>query len=131
MVLLSRFIIRAGGFGFIVEVSDCFLYAAKAYLGLPLLSAFEPGNTFVFRRRIIRLNVSSVEAVSRLCSRPEVGFSIVEAVMVDMVNDERVRRIYYFGVHLNSVFVLVYGIPDTTSSIKGASTLAGIPFVFA
>ncbi len=48
-----------------------------------------------------------------------------------MVNDERIRRIYYFAVHLNSAFFLVYGIPDTTSSIKGASTLAGIPFVFA
>ncbi len=34
-------------------------------------------------------------------------------------------------MHLNSAFSFAYGVPDTTSSIKGASTLAGIPFVFA
>lgn len=51
--------------------------------------------------------------------------------MVDMVNDERIGRIYYFTVHLNSAFSFAYGVPDTTSSIKGASTFAGIPFVFA
>ena len=51
--------------------------------------------------------------------------------MVDMVNDERIRRIYYLAVHLNSAFSFAYGVPDTTSSIKGASTFAGIPFVFA
>ena len=33
-------------------------------------------------------------------------------------------------MHLNRAFSFVYGVPDTTSSIKGASTFAGIPFVF-
>ncbi len=131
MVFLCGFVICFCGFDFIVEISDCFLYAVKAYLGLPLLSAFEPGNTLVFRRRILWLDVLSVEAVSRLCSRREVCFSIVEAVMVDMVNDERIGRIYYFAVHLNSAFFFAYGVPEATSGIKGASTFAGIPFVFA
>jgi hypothetical protein len=39
--------------------------------------------------------------------------------MVDMVNDERIRRGYYFAVHLNSVFFFVYFIPDRTRCIKG------------
>jgi len=119
-MLPCRFVVCFCGFDFVVEVSDCFLYAAKAYLGLPLLSAFEPGNTLVFRRRILWLDVLSVEAVSRLCSRPEVGFSIVEAVTVDMVNNKRIGRVYYLSVHLNSAFPFVYGVPDTTSGIKGA-----------
>ena len=50
--------------------------------------------------------------------------------MVYMVNDERIRRGYYFAVHLYCAFFLVYAVPGTTGGVKGARALASIPFVF-
>ncbi len=65
-----------------------------------------------------------------MCSRPEVCFSIVEAVMVDMVNDERMWRVYYLSVHLNTEAFFVFPSPDSSAGVKGVYALHGIPFVF-
>jgi hypothetical protein len=48
-----------------------------------------------------------------------------------MVNDERIRRIYYLSVHLNTDAFFVYAGPDSSGGIKGVYGLDGIPFVFA
>ena len=48
MIELCGFVIRAGGFDFIVEKSNGFALAVKAYPDLPYLSVFVPGYAFVF-----------------------------------------------------------------------------------
>ena len=44
----SGFVIRAGGLDFIVEKTNGFALAVKAYPDLPYLSVFVPGYAFVF-----------------------------------------------------------------------------------
>ncbi len=48
-----------------------------------------------------------------------------------MVNDERIGRIYYLSVHLNTDAFVVYPGPDSSGGIKGVYGLDGLPFVFA
>jgi len=47
-----------------------------------------------------------------------------------MVNDERIRRVYYLSVHLNTDAFFVYPGPDSSGGIKGVSAFDDIPFVF-
>ena len=49
MVFLGGFIICAGGLDFIVEISDEFVFAVKAYLDIPFLLGFGPAYSSVFR----------------------------------------------------------------------------------
>ena len=68
-----------------------------------------------------------VVAILRACCEPEIGFSIVQAVMINVVDEETVGRVDYFTVHPDSniLFADVTG----SSGIEGISALDGIPFV--
>ncbi len=68
----------------------------------------------------LSLYILFIDVVLGFCGGSQVSISIVEAVMVYMVNDERIWRDYYFAVHFNSVFFLVYSVPGTTGGVKGA-----------
>ncbi len=48
MVFFGGFVIRAGSLDFVVEKSNGFSLAIKAYPDLPYLSVFVPGYSFVF-----------------------------------------------------------------------------------
>ncbi len=63
MVFLSDFIIRAGGFDFIVEVSDYSGCSLCPYLGLPFFIAFLPGYAEVFGVSALLLYVWFVDGV--------------------------------------------------------------------
>ena len=58
---------------------------------------------------------------------PQVGFSIVQAVMINVVDEEMAWRVDYFTVHpdKNILFTDVNG----SDGIEGICALAGIPFV--
>ncbi len=118
MVFFGGGVVGFCGFDFIVEITNCFAFAVKIYLHIPFLSVFVPRNTLVFRIKIIRLNVSSVAAVLLGRCRAEVGFSIVEAVMVDMVNEKMVGRVDYFTMHPNTDSF--FAGPDSPAGIKSA-----------
>ena len=59
--------------------------------------------------------------------RTEVRLSVIEAVMIDMVNDKTRRNFYYLSVHVNSGF-LVFFTGDFTPGVKGVDTFADVPF---
>ena len=67
MVFLSRFIIRAGGFGFIFEVSDDSVCSLCPYLRLPFVYAFLPGYAEVFRVSSLLLYIWFVDGVLGFC----------------------------------------------------------------
>ena len=48
--------------------------------------------------------------------------------MIDVVDDEMVRRVHYFTVHLNIVSLIPEAI--TTADIEGICALDDIPLVF-
>ena len=40
-----------------------------------------------------------VVVILRACCEPEIGFSIVQAVMINVVDEEMAGRVYYLPVH--------------------------------
>jgi len=68
-----------------------------------------------------------VVVILRACYRPEIGFSIVQAVMINVVDEEIVGRVDYFTMHhdRNILFANVNG----SAGIEGICALADMPFV--
>ena len=62
--------------------------------------------------------------------RAEVGLSIVEAVMVYMVNEKMVGRVDNLTVHLNRHPLFAFADSDTSGGIKCIFELFGVPFMF-
>ena len=130
MIFSGGFIIRAGGFDFVVDISDGLVFAIKTYLGLPFLYVFMPGYSLVFRWRVFCLkDVRPVEDILCACCGPEVGFSIVETIMVDMVEDKAVWRLDYFVVHLDVEPFAACADSGVSAGIEGVFALDSIPFV--
>ena len=71
-----------------------------------------------------------VIAVLPVRGSSQVGFSIIVAVMVDMVDEQVVGGVENLAVHLN---MLPFSIAemDAPAGIKSISRLNGVPFVFA
>lgn len=65
--------------------------------------------------------------VLRASCRPDVGFSIVQAVMIDVVDYEMAGRLDYFTVHPD-IDCLFRG-SGTTNGIKSVILPDGVPFV--
>ena len=68
-----------------------------------------------------------VVVILRACCQPEIGFSIVQAVMINVVDEEMVGRVDYFTMHpdRNILFADVNG----SAGIEGITALDGTPFV--
>ena len=66
-----------------------------------------------------------------MCCGTEIGFAIVEAVVVYVVNEEMVGDIEYLAVHSDGDLFFVFGVPDLSLGIVGVSALVGVPFVNA
>ena len=72
---------------FFFEISDEFVLAVIAYLDHPFLFLFLPTDSFVFRGWILS-EVYPVVAVLPGCCGSQVSFSIVQAVMINVVDEE-------------------------------------------
>ena len=59
--------------------------------------------------------------------RTEVRLSIIEAVMIDMVNDKTFWNFYYLSVHANNGFFVLF-MSDFTPRIKSVAAFADVPF---
>ncbi len=70
-----------------------------------------------------------VVAVLAVCRRPEVRFAIVQAVMVDMIDEKMAGRVDNLAVHLN-MLPLVFTYMNPPDGIIGVFGLIGVPFVF-
>ncbi len=60
----------------------------------------------------------------------EVGLSIVQAVMVYMVNEKMVGRVDNLTVHLNRRPLFAFADSDISGGIECIFVLFGMPFVF-
>jgi hypothetical protein len=72
--------------------------------------------------------VYPVVAVLHTSRRPDVGFSIVQTVMINMVHYEMVGQIDNLAVHLN-ILDFVFTQMNPPAGIKGVFVLLGMPFV--
>ena len=64
-----------------------------------------------------------------MCNDAEVCFSIVEAVMIDMVDDEASGRLQDYTVHLNVDSLSVFAGFGVSAGVTGVLAPGGIPFV--
>jgi len=62
-------------------------------------------------------------------SGPKVGFTIVQAVAIDMVNQKGLRHIEDLAVHPDGE--VFFAVPDLALGVVGASSLGGVPFIFS
>lgn len=61
-------------------------------------------------------------------SGPKVGFAIVQAVPIDVVNQKGLRHIEDLAVQPDGE--LFFAVPDLALRVVGVSSLGGVPFVF-
>jgi len=83
-------------------------------------------NTFVPRTT---LSPSAIPDVLRKGCGSKVGLSVVQTVMIDMVNDHKPWMRDNLSVHLNIKPLFVYPDFGMSAGIEGAFALDGIPFV--
>ncbi len=62
------------------------------------------------------------------CSGAKVGFAIVQAAAIDMVNQKGLRHIEDLAVHPDGG--LFFTVPDLSLGVVCASSLSGVPFMF-
>jgi hypothetical protein len=98
VVLFCGFVVCLCGVDFFFEISDEFVLAVIAYLDHPFLFLFLPTDSFVFRGWILS-EVYPVVAVLSGCCGSQASFSIVQAVMINVVDEEMAGRVYYFTMH--------------------------------
>jgi len=95
-------------------------FAVNAYASAPSLHIFGPVDALVFRARV-RFELPPVPDVLRVCCRPEVRLSIVQAVTVDVVAehsggniDEQIVHLEILSLPLFAISQRVYGVPGST-----------------
>ena len=62
-------------------------------------------------------------------SGAKVGFAIVQAIAIDMVDQEGLRHIEDLAVHPDGEFF--FAVPDLSLGVVGASSFGGVPFMFS
>ena len=127
MVFFGCDIICLCGPDFVFEVSEGDGIAVGGYFGDELLFAGVEAYTFILRAGVFSfLRIAVVLGAAR---GAEVRLSIVEAVMVDMVNDIARGDFYYTTVHVNGGGYFSCG--GVALGVKGAAVFGNVPFVFA
>ena len=62
-------------------------------------------------------------------SGAEVGFTIVQAIAIDVVNQKGLRHAEDLAVHPDGE--LFFAVPDLALGVIGASAFGGVPFIFS
>ena len=127
MVLPGSFIICLCGFDFVFEVSKLDGFAVGCYFSDELFFAGVVAYTFVFRAGVF--SFFGVAVVLGAGGGAEVCPAIVEAVMVDVVNDTAGGYFYYTAVHINGARVFSCG--GVALGIKCVAVLSDVPIVLA
>ena len=91
MIFLSRSIVCASRFGFIVEVAEVVGLVIAPYRRRPFLTSFAPVDTFIFGGFVGESSL--VAAVLGECAEAQVTLPVVPAVVVDVVDDKMVRGV--------------------------------------
>lgn len=102
-------VVCAGGVGFICEVAEVAGFAGGGDLCGPFLLVFVPVDAFVAGGGFCGFLL--VAAVLGECGQAEVDPAVVEAVVVDVVDEQVGRGVEYLAVHFDGfAFVLADGV---------------------
>lgn len=121
------FVVCLCGLHFVVEGAYESAPSFVAYLGIPFLRLVLEAYTFVLRGWVL-FEVYAVVTVLPVCCGSQVSFSIVEPVVVDVIDVQFVRRIENIAVHLD-VFPLACAHVYPPDGVIGGPGLVGVPFV--
>ena len=127
MVFLGGFVVCFGGFDFVFEISEGDGIAIGCNFSNELLFTGVVAYAFVFRAGVFSfLRVAVVLGAGR---GAEVCPAIVEAVMIDVVNDAAGGDFYDTAVHVNGGCVFSCG--GVALGITSVAVLSDVPIVFA
>ena len=126
MVFFCGFVVGFCGLDFVFEVSESDGFAIGCDFSNELLFARIEAYAFILRACIFSfLRISIV--LGAACGA-KVRLSIIEAVMVDVVNDAAGRNFYYTAVHVNGARVFSGG--SVSLGVKCVAVLRNMPSVF-
>jgi hypothetical protein len=126
MVFFGRGIIGLCGPDFVSEVSECDGIAVGGDFGDELLFTGVVAYAFILRAGIF--SFFPVAVVLGTACGAQVRFSIVEAIMVYVVNDAAGRDFYYTAVHVNGGRYFSCG--GVALGVKCIAVFGNVPFVF-
>ena len=92
MVFFGGAVISSGGVFLIVEIANEYFGASAVYLGVPFAGMLRPRDSLVLRA-VIALLLSLVPAILKICDDSKIGLAIVQAVMVDVVDEFAGRNV--------------------------------------
>ncbi len=114
---------------FVAEAPEKSGLAVDFYCCSPAFIVDSPRNTFVPRPGSCG-RLSSVTAVLAVRCRAEVGLSVVQAIVVYMVNAEAGGGFEYLLVHANAHVAATFWQAKVPACITGTPIGYGIPFIF-
>lgn len=106
-ILFGSGVIGAGGVDFIGEGTEADFFAVISDICVEAAGFFTQGDADVGRGGIF--SFSSVTHIFGLSDVAHIGHSVVEGVVIAMVNDEVVGGLHNFSVHINDSGVEVGG----------------------
>jgi hypothetical protein len=127
VVFFSGFVVGLCGLYFIFEITEGDCITIGGYFGDELLFAGIEAYAFVLGAGVF--SFLGVAVVLGTACGAKVCPAIVEAVMVDVVNDMAGRDFYYTAMHINGGPYFSCG--GVAFGVKGVAVFSNVPFVFA
>ncbi len=112
MKFRSRSIISLCGFCFVGEIAEVAGFIIARYRSGPFFTSFVPVDAFVFRcfapiAGVAKGAAFDIAAVLGEGADAKIPLAVVPAVVIDMVDDEMVRRAGYLAVHFDAPSVFL------------------------
>ena len=131
MVFSCGFIIRLCGVELVVEVADELRFVIYHDSHGPSVLALVPGQALIVRVVVISVDLAAVSGVLGLGGGAKVGPSIVQAVMVDMVNEHAIGHFEDRAVHFEDDSLLAEPLAGIAYGVKRAPGADDMPFILA
>jgi len=129
MILAGGAVVGFCGFDFVLEIADGEGCAVGRDFDGPSFFPAVPGDAFVFRGAGTD-GSSGVTVVLGAGCEAEVGLSIVEAVIVYVVDDKPRGRVHYLAVHVDGGLPALSTDSGIAFGVEGVGVFGDMPFVF-
>jgi len=128
MIELCGLVVGLGGGELILEISDGGSLAIRADLGDPAFFPAVPGDAFVSGGAGLS-DSSGVAIILGAGGRADIGLSVVQAVMIDVVRHHTGRDLHYLAVHVNGDTASVSAERGVALGVEGVAVFGDVPFV--